>query len=110
LIDEEGKYLLLWNTLRSAWEQASSGKGKKRHGFGGEDFEHQPICEIGRRVGLGYNLGQAVKKIYETEALDRDGKVAELLGAINYLASAIILIEEKPVEVESPLVGVLGEK
>ena len=67
ITDSDLKYLLLWNTLRDAWEQAANGKGKERHQKADEPFEDQPICAFARRVGLGYPLGQAMKKIDEAK-------------------------------------------
>lgn len=83
--------------LNEALDQASHGKGKERHA-NGHDFLDQPIMEIGRMVGVGYQTGQAMKKTQEAVGmLNRDQKdraIAELLGAINYLAVAVILIRE----------------
>ena len=83
--------------LNEALDQASHGKGKERHA-NGRDFLDQPIMEISRMVGVGYQTGQAMKKTQEAVGmLNRDQKdraIAELLGAINYLAAAVILIRE----------------
>lgn len=99
-IDPDLKYLLLWNTLRDAWDQAASGKGKERHQKEDESFEDQPICMFARRVGLGYPLGQAMKKIDEAARMEPEAAVRELLGAINYLAAAVIVIREQMEESE----------
>ena len=87
-------YTSLQQVPHEALLQASEGKGKERHAEDGEHFECQPICEIARRVGGGYQLGQAVKKIYESQRLLGEMGTAELLGAINYLAAAIIVRRE----------------
>jgi len=58
-------------------------------------FDRQPICEIARMVGPGYCLGQAMKKAQESARLPRDRAEAELLGAINYLAAAVIVLRER---------------
>ena len=88
------QYFELERILKLALEQASGGKGKERHSSG-EDFEKQKICEISRRLGSNdYNLGQAVKKIYESKRLPKERAIAELLGAINYIAAGIIILEE----------------
>ena len=84
--------------FRLAVEQAAQGKGAQRHAVPGEPFRRQPICEIERRVGGGYCIGQAVKKIYESQRLDRQAGMQELLGAINYLAAAFIVIREPEIE------------
>lgn len=83
--------------LQMALDQAQAGKGKERHA-NGRPFDRQPIMEIGRMVGLGYPTGQAKKKTQEAVGMfnrgEPDRAVAELLGAINYLAAAILLIRE----------------
>lgn len=90
-------YSPLASVLDRALAQASSGKGKERHA-NGKDFLDQPIMEIGRMVGVGYQTGQAMKKAQEATGMlqrnEPDRAVAELLGAINYLAAAVLLIEE----------------
>lgn len=78
--------------LTLAIEQASVGKGKERHA-NGKPFDRQPIMEIGRMVGSGYPLGQAMKKAQESTRLPPDRAKAELLGAINYLAAAYMLLD-----------------
>ena len=87
-------YFSLKQVLLGAVEQAESGKGKERHAEEGEPFERQIICEVARRVGLGYPLGQAVKKIYESQRLGGTKGLDELLGAINYVAAAYIVMQE----------------
>jgi hypothetical protein len=97
---KEHPYMVLRCILDEAYEQAAEGKGKERHA-GDKPFLRQPIMEIGRMVGEGYNLGQAMKKLQEAETLlHLEGKgveaaVRELLGAIVYTASAVILLREK---------------
>jgi len=90
-------YQPLNDVLRSAYQQAASGKGRDRHA-NGKPFLDQPIMEIGRMVGLGYQTGQAMKKAQEAGGMVSRGQYdaarAELLGAINYLAAAHILIGE----------------
>jgi len=97
----ETRYLPLATVLRDALEQAQSGKGKERHARGDTPFVRQPILEIGRMVGLGFQTGQAVKKAQEAIGMaaretpeGRAAAVRELLGAINYLAAAVIQIRE----------------
>ena len=94
VINVPGEYISLGLVLQSALEQASKGKGKERHASAGEAYEDQIICEVARRVGLGYPLGQAVKKIYEAQRLGGEKGIAELLGAINYTAAAVIVAKE----------------
>lgn len=90
-------YQPLRDVLKAAYAQASAGKGKDRHA-NGKPFLEQPIMEIGRMVGMGYQTGQAMKKAQEAGGMvqrgQHDAARAELLGAINYLAAAYILIGE----------------
>lgn len=83
--------------LTAAMAQAALGKGSERHA-NGRDFVRQPIMEIGRMCGLGYPTGQAQKKTQEAVGMFNRGEheraEAELLGAINYLAAAVLLIRE----------------
>ena len=90
-----GEYYQLRHVFRLAIEQAESGKGRERHAEVGENYEDQIICEVTRRVGLGYPLGQAVKKVYESQRLGGARGLDELLGAMNYLAAAFIVMQER---------------
>lgn len=90
-----GEYFSLKKVLKQAVDQAECGKGKERHAEANEPFERQIICEVARRVGLGYPLGQAVKKIYESQRLGGTKGLDELLGAINYIAAAYIVMQER---------------
>lgn len=88
-------YELLRGVLAKAVDQAKNGKGKERHAVDGEAFEDQQILEICERLGNpGFALGQVVKKVYESTRLPPERAEAELLGAINYLAAAIIYLEQ----------------
>ena len=93
-LDVPDEYAALYRVYEDAYEQASEGKGKVRHASEGEAYEDQIICEVARRVGLGYPLGQAVKKIYESQRLGGERGVAELLGALNYVAAAVVVMRE----------------
>lgn len=95
VINVPSEYISLGLVMQSALDQASKGKGKERHASEGEAYEDQIICEVARRVGLGYPLGQAVKKIYESQRLIPQLGVQELLGAMNYLAAAVIVMQER---------------
>lgn len=86
-------YNTLQSILNEAYEQAANGKGKERHA-NGKPWEKQPIAEIGRMVGVGFNTGQAIKKLQESSRMEPDAACRELLGAIVYAASAIMLIRE----------------
>lgn len=90
-------YEHLADALRAAYAQSAAGKGKDRHA-NGRPFIRQPIMEIGRMVGPGYQTGQAMKKAQEAMGMVARGETerarAELLGAIVYLAAAWNLIGE----------------
>jgi hypothetical protein len=90
-------YERLDGVLQRAYHQASRGKGLERHA-NNLPFHEQDIAVIGRKHGLGFNTGQAEKKTREAHGmLNRDNPQAaiqEILGAIVYLASAVMLIEE----------------
>lgn len=89
-------YESLDRVLTNAYTQASLGKGKERHALDAEPFEKQQICEIGRRLQGNKAAGplfQAVKKIYESGRLPTSRAIAELYGAINYAAAAILILE-----------------
>jgi hypothetical protein len=82
-------YKSLRDVLDEAYTQASRGKGKERHATD-VPFERQQSGIVTDKYGLGYPLGQADKKCLESMRLEPDAAVAELLGAINYIALAII--------------------
>jgi hypothetical protein len=91
-------YASLQSILAEAYQQASQGKGRERHQRGDAPFDQQPIMTIGRVVGHGFQLGQVMKKTDEAAGmLDRGERQAarrELLGAIVYLAAAVLMIDE----------------
>jgi hypothetical protein len=87
------EYSDLFEVLRDALEEAQEGKGAVRHG-NGLSFMDQPALTITRAVGLGFPLGQAMKKIQESQRMDPDAAKRELLGAINYLAAAVLFLDE----------------
>jgi len=86
------QYASLNKVLRAALTQAAHGKGADRHVVGVEPFESQLGVWIQSR-GFDYARGQAVKKADESLRMEPDAAVRELLGAINYLAMAIIVLE-----------------
>lgn len=89
-------YERLQRVLEDALAQAARGKGAQRHATTtGQPFHEQLICELGRHVGTGFGLGQAAKKVLEAGRLPDPAAIAELYGAINYIAAAIILIEDR---------------
>jgi hypothetical protein len=86
-------YTELADVLSRAFHQAAGGKGKERHQVGGEPFTEQVMQDMARRFGVGALLGQAFKKSEESQRLPHERAVNELLGAINYLAGAVIALE-----------------
>lgn len=94
----EVMYAPLKRVLMTAYNHAAVGKGRERHANGG-DFLTQDIMAIARVHGIGFQTGQAEKKVRESHGMMERGDYrlakAELLGAINYLAAAYLLIEEK---------------
>jgi len=86
-------YFPLFSVLNDALNEAQVGKGAVRHG-NGLSFMDQPALTITRAVGLGFPLGQAMKKIQESQRMDTDAAKRELLGAINYLAAAVLFLDE----------------
>lgn len=93
-----GDYDVLRNVLERAFNQSANGKGNERHA-NGLPFQEQPIMQIGRSVGHGFNTGQAVKKLIEAGGMLARGQkgaaIAEVLGAIVYAASVVALWDEK---------------
>jgi hypothetical protein len=94
----EAMYAPLRRVLMTAYNHAAVGKGRERHANGG-DFLSQDIMAIARVHGIGFQTGQAEKKVRESHGMmdrgDYRSARAELLGAINYLSAAYLLIEEK---------------
>lgn len=93
--------------LRAVFEravaQAEGGKGKERHAGVGEAFEEQQIVRFGIWMkNTGFEIGQACKKALESARLPREQAIAELLGALNYLAAAVIVLETLPHDAEAP--------
>lgn len=93
-MNDKERYRLLRDVLDRAYLQASVGKGRERHASG-EPFEEQLIVRIGHHLGDStvFNIGQAWKKSGESLRMPKDRAIAELLGAINYLAGAVVLLE-----------------
>ena len=92
---ESESYAKLGHVLKQAYDQAATGKGKDRHvKHEAQAFEHQPICSLQRIYGSGYAFGQVGKKMEESMRMDTKAAVAELYGAIIYIAAAIIVLEE----------------
>jgi hypothetical protein len=96
----EDRYSALRKVLEDACKQASDGKGRERHADNNR-FEDQPIMQITRLVGdhpVGALAYQAIKKTIESGRLYKlrgaGAAIAELHGAINYIAATVISLEE----------------
>lgn len=87
-------YEKLAGVLGRAFKQAAHGKGKERHAQN-LPFDEQPMQKLIELYGVGFALGQAGKKAQESQRLQHGPAVAELLGAINYLAGAVIAMERQ---------------
>lgn len=95
-------YAALREVLDMALDQASAGKGKERHAPNGERFEDQRMLSISRLLVSEYGMAyQVCKKVSEGLILPTtERKVAELLGAINYIAGIVIYLRGKDIEAE----------
>jgi len=91
-------YELLAAILDEALAQAQDGKGRERHAGPGEAFHDQQIVQLGEWMGgsTAFAIGQACKKALESTRLSDDRAVGELLGAIDYIAAAVIVIRRRP--------------
>lgn len=87
-------YEALAAVLQDAYNQAASGKGMERHATG-LPFDEQPMQKLIDLYGPGFALGQAAKKAQEAQRLPYERARAEMLGAINYLAGAVIAADRK---------------
>lgn len=97
LVAHDLRYAELKRVLQMAHDQAASGKGRERHDHDGRSsFEQQLICQVGRYTNSTVGcIQQAVKKSVEsTRIRGKEAKIREILGAINYLAAAVLLVEE----------------
>ncbi|HEY5793426.1 MAG TPA: hypothetical protein VIU82_00300 [Bosea sp. (in: a-proteobacteria)] len=110
-----GDYAALQGVLDEAYRQSAEGKGNARHA-NDKPFTEQPILEIGRMVGPGFAAGQVMKKAQEAIGMASRGETEaaanELLGAIVYAASAVVLVREAREPARNTrkyTVGALGE-
>lgn len=93
---ENKNYESLKEVLDDAFAQAAHGKGVVRHGQGDFAFEDQPMQSISKLLGTPDGLlFQAIKKTRESQHLSFDEAVPELLGAINYLAGAVVFLRSQ---------------
>lgn len=91
-LDSPG-YNKLAAVLVAAFEQAAIGKGHERHA-NDLPFHEQPMATINRQLkSIDGMIFQAHKKSLEAKSLPAGRAQAELLGAINYLAGAVIALD-----------------
>lgn len=93
-VDVPPGYDKLFSVLVQAFDQASGGKGKERHAKTGVAFQDQPMALINKQIGSvdGF-IYQAHKKSLESLRLPDGRAQAELLGAMVYLAGAVIALD-----------------
>lgn len=92
--DVDNKYAPLKAVLDDALNQASKGKGNMRHA-NELPFREQRMFTIEKRVGSGFIIGQALKKIEESLGMPAAQAYHELLGAIVYTSGRAILLKEQ---------------
>lgn len=89
-------YESLRSVLHRAYDQAARTKGAERHA-NNLPFHEQPMQAIAAKRGVGFLFGQADKKTEEAQGMygrgETDKALHEMLGAINYIAGAIIFME-----------------
>lgn len=99
-------YTTLADILTRAYNQAATGKGADRHA-NELPFDKQPMQTIAAKHGVGFLLGQADKKMIEAHGMlrrdEQDKAVHELLGAINYVAGAILFTEAQKAPAATPV-------
>lgn len=95
-LHEDHPYHTLAAVLAEAFAQAAGGKGAERHGQNLR-FEDQRMLSITRLLknpgGLSYQACKKVSEGMDLPTLDR--QVAEMLGAINYIAGIVIFLREQ---------------
>lgn len=89
----------LARVLTEAHDQSAKHKGAARHADRpNQNFSDQPLMRITERYGPGFPLGQAEKKQDEAYKMFARTEFAackqELLGAIVYLAAAVLYVED----------------
>lgn len=88
----------LASILVEALNQAQQGKGHERHNMGGGiPFERQRMQTVSELIGSVHGMTyQVCKKVTEGVELPTiERQVAEMLGAINYLAGIIIFLRKQ---------------
>ena len=89
-------YGKLYDVLKDVYDRVSEGKGRSRHSIEGVPIERQGTIVRRNMFGPGVTLGQAAKKIEESQrhsVLDETQTRNELLDAMGYLALEIIAMD-----------------
>jgi hypothetical protein len=95
------EYQQLADVYGEALAEVQIGKGQERHAVVNMSITEQPMVQIGRWLrSTDYQVGQAVKKAIESKRLPRHRARLELLGAINYLAAAVLVLDAQEDEKE----------
>lgn len=97
-VDVAPGYLELLDVLTKALDQAQFGKGRQRHA-NNKPFLNQKIMRLRQEVGSGYTIGQACKKAIESQNLDKDAAIHDLLGAIVYLGAEVLCLQQEMEEI-----------
>ncbi len=90
-------YQALRDTLDLAFQRASEGKGRERHGVHGRDFTEQPVILISEMLNsIDGPLYQIIKKAQEASTMIKTGDPTaaanELLDIAVYAAAAHIML------------------
>ena len=102
----------LESVFNDAVAQATNGKGEERHGQG-IPFLDQKWYRVAESHGIGFLSGQAQKKLeeamnyYHKKGIDFDRAwwEREMLGALNYVAMAVLFDRLKDKENDSNSTG-----
>ena len=89
--DIDEKYVELKEVFDLAYGEAAYGKGKDRHADN-DRYEEQPIMWI-ERYFPSFQLGQAVKKMHESQRLPVNDAIKELHGAMVYIAARVVYLK-----------------
>lgn len=91
---ENPNYDSVMSILMDAYQQLTTQKGAARHASG-LTFEDQDMIQIMEGVGINFALGQAMKKILEGRRLHVSKAREEFLGAIIYMAGAVVWLDKQ---------------
>jgi len=87
------RYAELRRVMWDAYDHATLGKGEIRHADQ-KPFEEQISAAITKLVGIGYPLGQSLKKWNEHQRLEKEAAIKEIYGSVIYQLLAILELEK----------------